>query len=53
VVSSSALDSFEGIIYFAKLKLMTLLPDYNGTILCIVNNLDKAFMSNEVKAVIF
>jgi trehalose-6-phosphatase len=32
---------------------MTLLLDYDGTISCIVNNLDKAFTSNEVKAVIF
>jgi hypothetical protein len=28
---------------------MTLFPYYNETILCIVNNPDKAFMSNEVK----
>jgi hypothetical protein len=29
---------------------MTLFVDYNRTISCIVNNPDKAFMSNEVKS---
>jgi hypothetical protein len=50
VVWSSTLDSFEGIIELAKGKLMTLFLDYDGNISCIVNNPDKVFMSNEVKA---
>jgi trehalose-6-phosphatase len=49
VVCSSALDSFEEIIELAKGKFVTLFLDYDGTVSCIVNNPDKAFMSNKVK----
>ena len=44
----SALDGFDEIIRQANMKEIIIFLDYDGTLLPIVNNPDKAYMSDEV-----
>lgn len=50
---SSALDSFEEISQLATSKEIVLFLDYDGTLAEIVNDPDKAFLSDEVNGKLY